>query len=127
MAQLTLQIAAGYGGAGSLAGTSDVLPYWISVTNDQGKAATGLSNNFAVKTLQTPPGPAEEVEFGWDWAPENWPGFYEANILPKDGKTWRKGTYMLGIIVGKPTFGSLYPPKILGSDNGQALLRIIVN
>ncbi len=127
MSQLTLQITAGYGGAGSIAGTHDVLPYWISVTNDQGHPATGLSSNFTIKTLETPPGSPEEVELGFDWAPEMWPGFYEANILLAEGELWRKGIYVLGITVSQATLGSLYPPKLLASNNGQALLRIAVS
>jgi hypothetical protein len=119
MARLNVEVRPGFSGISE--GSTGIEPFWISVTTDQGKPATNLSNNLQIKTLEKPPDAVGELALAFGYAEEFWGGFYRALVSPQQGHTWKSGFYVLGFVFKEPTFGSLYPPQILGSNNGQAL------
>jgi hypothetical protein len=77
MAKLTLEIVPGNKYASSIVGTDTIILYWISVTDDQGAPAIGLSNHFTVETLAiTWPTHGQRIVLNGGQAVERAPGFY---------------------------------------------------
>jgi hypothetical protein len=124
MARLNVEVTPGF--TQITADHSDIEPVWLTVTTAEGKPATNLGNRLNVVTLDKPPNAVGDLELGWNYAAEQYPGFYRALISPAGNETWKKGFYVIGFVFTEPTLGSLYPPKILASNNGQALLFVHV-
>jgi hypothetical protein len=109
----------------SFAGTDNVLPYWISVTNEGGAPVTGLETHFTLETLYGPPPGYPRVVFNGGQAWERAPGYYIVGLLPATPGVpsphpyWQQGTYVLGIRVRRRR-------RWIGTDSGQALLSFLM-
>ncbi len=110
---------------GGVVNKADDHVLWVSVADDQGKPVTDLkTNNFKVATLQKAIPTAADIEV--EFAHPKYGGFYEVRVRPSSGNTWEQGQYVLGLTAHRATLVTFYPPQLLGSDDGQALVRVSV-
>jgi hypothetical protein len=122
VSKLTLEIVPGYEMPSWLAGSDEILLYWISVTNNGGGPVAGLASNFTVETLRIGYPASQRIVFNGGQAVERSPGYYLVGLLPeKPGPNprWVPATYVLGIRVRRRR-------RFIGTDVGQALLSFTV-
>lgn len=122
MSKLTLEIVPGYAMPPWLAGTDNILAYWISVTNDGGGPVEGLGGNFTVETLSITWPNRQRIVFNGGQAWERAPGYYIVGLLPDKSypdRNWLTATYVLGIGVKRRR-------RWIGTDLGQAFVSFTV-
>ncbi len=87
----------------------------VSVTDDRGRAVTGLGvSNFRVTPVVVGAGGAE-VNIMDNIFTASVQGFYMISVVPIQEETWKAGVYIFGVAVER------------GSDRGQALATVLMD